>query len=97
MKTYRIKGKTNGWIAQRDSLFKGKTEVVLADGLSLKEAQNKLIEFYREDYANEAGMWVYSNNWGLFRIHDNRTWSYPDGTRGYEYDSRYFEIEEEEK
>ena len=38
MKAYKIIGKTNGWIAQRDSMFKGQTEIVLAENLSLSQA-----------------------------------------------------------
>lgn len=89
--TYRITGRTNEWIAQRDATFKGKTEIIIANGLSLKEAQKKLMEFFCEDYE------VYMSNWGLARIHHPSTWSNSDGTRGYEYDSRYFEIELEDE
>ena len=44
MKTYRIIGKTNPYIAQRDIHFNGKPEVVFETGLTLKEAQSKLLE-----------------------------------------------------
>lgn len=92
MKTYKITGRTNGWIAQRDSLFKGKTNITIESGLTLKEAQKKLIEFFHEDYE------TYGSNWGLIRCHyPHDTWSNQDGTRGYEYDSRIFEIEEDEE
>lgn len=92
MKTYRIVGRTNDWIAQRDTIFNGKTTIVIDKGLSLKEAQKKLIDFFNEDYE------TYGSNWGLIRCHfPNDTWSNQDGTRGYEYDSRIFEIEEEDE
>ena len=89
MKTYKITGHTNGWIAQRDSMFNGKEYITIEKGLTLKEAQKKLLEFFNNDYD------TYYSNWGLVRMNDNRSWSSSDGTRGYEYDSRYFEIEEE--
>lgn len=90
MKTYKIIGRTNGWIAQRDSLFNGKTHITIESGMTLKEAQSKLIDFFNEYFES------YEHNWGLIRCHyPNVTWSCSDGTRGYEYDSRIFEIEEE--
>ena len=95
MKKYRVVGKTNSYIAQRDIQFNGKTEVVFEDNLAKREAQLKVMEFFRMDYADElGGMWMYSNNWGLFRINDNRTWTDADGCYGYEYDSRYISMEE---
>ena len=90
MKTYRIMGKTNGWIAQRDIHFKGKTTIALATGLTLKEAQQKLLQFFNEDYE------TYYSNWGLVRC--NRPFestTNDDGTRSYEYDSRHYYIEQE--
>ena len=90
MKTYKIIGKTNGWIAQRDSLFKGKERIIIESGLSLKEAQKKILDFLNEDYE------TCFSNWGLARMNNPYTYSNPDGTRGYEYDSRYFEIEEDD-
>lgn len=89
MKTYKIIGRTNSWIAQRDSTFAGKTTIVIDEGLTLKEAQRKLIDCFCEDYERCL------NNWGLIRIqYPHDTWSSTDGTRGYEYDSRIFEIVE---
>ena len=88
METYRIIGKTNGYIANRDIRFKGKTTIIIAKGLTLKEAQQKLLQFFNEDYG------TYFSNWGLVRCnHPLRTSSYNDGTRSYEYDSRYYSIE----
>ena len=93
-KTFKIIGRTNGWIAARDSQFKGKTEIVIADNLTLKEAQRKLLSMFNECY--ELGC----SNWGMaviaskeraegaYKTHD-------DGTRCFDYDSRTFSIEEE--
>lgn len=90
MKTYRIIGKTNGYIANRDIHFKGKTTITLAKGLTLKEAQQKLLEFFNEDYG------TYFSNWGLVRCnHPFEASTHKDGTRSYEYDSRQYSIEQE--
>lgn len=91
MKTYKITGKTNGWIAQRDSLFKGKEYITIERGLTLKEAQKKILDFFNEDYE------TCYKNWGLVRCNSDMAFTHNDGTRGYEYDSRYFEIEEEKE
>lgn len=91
MKTYKITGKTNPWIAARSNLFNGKTEITITKGLTLKEAQRKLLEFFNEDYR------TYYSNWGLVRCnHPHDSCSYHDGTRSYEYDSRHYFIEEDE-
>ena len=94
-KTFKIVGRTNGWIAARDSQFNGKTEIVVAKNLTLKEAQRKLLSMFNECY--ELGC----SNWGMaviaskeraegaYKTHD-------DGTRCFDYDSRTFSIEEEE-
>lgn len=90
-KLYKIIGKTNGWIAQRDIHFKGKTQITIESGLTLKEAQKKLLDFFNEDYD------TYFQNWGLVRCnYPYNSSSFSDGTRSYEYDSRYYSIEEEE-
>lgn len=89
-KTYKIVGRTNGYIASRDINFNGKTEIVLEKNLSLKEAQAALLYFFNTDYDTCFA------NWGLARInHPLATSSHSDGTRSYEYDSRYYSIEEE--
>lgn len=89
--SYRIVGKTDGWIAQRDPVFKGKTRIVIERGLSLKDAQQKLLDLYNEDYDSDGLAFA---NWGLCRIHNpHNTWSHNDGTRGYEYDGRTYSIE----
>lgn len=89
-KTYSIMGRTNGYIAARDINFNGKEEIVIDEGLSLKEAQEKLLDMFNEDYE------TYFRNWGLARSHyPYNTTTYKDGTRSYEYDSRYYYIAEE--
>lgn len=94
-KLYQITGTTNGWIAQRDSKFNGKTKIVLCDNLTLKEAQKKLLDFFREDYIDKC--WNITN-WGVAVNVSNGLASptFSDGTRMYEYDSRVYRIEEQE-
>ena len=95
-KTFKIIGRTNGWIAARDSQFKGKTEIVIADNLTLKEAQRKLLSMFNDCYelnCSNWGMAVISRRYraeGAFKTRK-------DGTRCFEYDSRTFSIEEEEE
>lgn len=88
---YRIIGKTNGWIAQRDSKFNGRCEITIADQLNLKEAYKKLLDMYNEDNCNYPS----APNWGG-AVHQNRgaCATFPDGTRRYDFDSRTYEIEE---
>lgn len=52
MKTYKITGSTNGYIASRDIHFNGRTTYDLAAGLSKDEAIKKLEGFFNEDYPN---------------------------------------------
>lgn len=86
--TYKIIGHTNPYIAQRDIHFNGNTTITLATGLTLKEAQQKLLQFFNEDYG------TYFSNWGLVRCnHPFEASTHKDGTRSYEYDSRYYSIE----
>lgn len=94
MKTYKITGNTNGYIAARDINFNGKTEIVLKSGLSLKDAQAELLNMFNSDYENENG---FSCNWGVARRkRKHETSTFNDGTRSYEFDSRYYRIELEE-
>lgn len=98
-KTYRLMGRTNGWIAQRDSFFKGKEYVVIEQGLSLKEAQGKMLQYFNE-YADKECK--YAANWGnAVNLGTKDVTAYPtdkNGCRTLEYDSRYFymEVETEE-
>lgn len=97
MATYRIIGRTNSWIAQRDAMFKGRTSVDIVNGLTLREAQKKLLDMYNTDYSDNR---VYCSNWGLAVIQSNRhgVGAYNScGTRHYEYDSRVYSIEEDEE
>lgn len=51
MKTYKIIASTNGYIAQRDVMFKkGKTTRELISGLTEKQAHERLVEFCLDDY-----------------------------------------------
>jgi hypothetical protein len=94
MKTYKIIGKTNGYIANRDPKFGGKTEIVIAKGLTLKNAQEQLLDMFNADHNLNAA------NWGMAVIItrdkvEGATPTFKDGTRSYEYDSRRYSIEEE--
>lgn len=96
MKTYKITGHTNGWIAQRDSKFKGRTTITIVEGLSLRDAQKELLSMYNRDYEDERSC---CSNWGLAIIQSNRygVGAYNTcGSRCYEYDSRVYTIEEDE-
>jgi hypothetical protein len=90
-KTYRVISKTNGWIAQRIGWCK--TEILISDNLTLKQAKCVLLSMLRNDYE------IYFPNWGCVmnsKIGRNYVSHYKDGTYSYEYDSRYCLIEEEE-
>ena len=94
-KTFKIIGRTNGWIAAGDSQFNGKTEIVVEKNLTLKEAQGKLLSMFNECY--ELGC----SNWGAaVMARKNRAEgaykTHEDGTRSFDYDSRTFSIEEEQ-
>ena len=87
---YKIIGQTNPYIAQRDIHFKGNTTITIVKGMTLKEAQYLLLRFFNEDYETSF------NNWGLVRCYKpHMTSSHDDGTRSYEYDSRYYSIVED--
>ena len=97
MKTYKIIGKTNGWIAQRDSMFQGKTEVLIESSLTLKESHQKLLDMYNERFSEER---PYASNWGIAVIQsarqvDGAAATSRNGTRSFDYDGRIFSIEEE--
>lgn len=90
---YRIIGRTNAYIAQHDQLFKGKTRVVLESDLDYDTAREKILDFFNEDYHEVFMTWA---NVRSSRYADV-TWTHKDGARGYEYDSRYFEMEEQKE
>lgn len=97
MKTYKITAETNGYIAGRDTMFNGKTEVVLHRGMTLKESYKELLEMYNYYYEGER---PYACNWGMAVIHSKKKVfgandTYRDGTRSFTWDSRTFRIEEE--
>ena len=50
MVTYRIKSRTNGYIASRDAAFSGKTEVTITNGLTMKEARKKLLQMFNRTF-----------------------------------------------
>ena len=90
--TYKIVAKTNGYIANRDIKFKGKTEIVIKKGLSLREAQQELLHMFNKDYDTQF------TNWGLVRRYKpNYSYSFTDGTREYTWDSRTFKIVKEKE
>lgn len=101
-KTYKISVKTNGWIARRDPMFNfngHKTEVTLERGLSLKEARTKLLELFNDKFEWEIG---YSQNWGIAvnktkKLCFGANYTYRDGTRSFNWDSRTFSIELEDE
>lgn len=94
-KTYRIVASTNQYIANRDSMFNGKCEVVLESGLTLKQAHAGLLDLFNRMYDE-----LYAENWGMAVILTKNmafgaTPTFSDGTRSFDYDSRRFYIEEE--
>lgn len=91
-KSYRIVGKTNGWIAQRDVNFNGKTEVIFEKHMTLKEARKKLLEWFNNDYDLCCPNWGSAMNSKEGRDNASRY----DGLYSYWWDSRSYSIEEEE-
>lgn len=96
MPTYKIVARTNAYIAQRDSMFNGNTEVVLENNLSLSQARKSLLDMYNDRFSDER---PYASNWGMAVIQsarhtDGATATNSDGTRSFEYDGRVFSIEE---
>lgn len=99
METYRIKCSTDGYHASRNAKFKdGRTSYTVEGGLSLRQAQSKLLGLYNELYEDER---PYCRNWGLaviqsaphvFGARDTAA----DGTRSFTWDVYTYEIEEEE-
>ena len=93
---FKIVGRTNGWIAERDTQFNGKTEIIVAGNLTLKEAQNELIRMFNKCFELDC------SNWGMAVIAskeraEGADKTHEDGTRSFDYDSRTFSIEEEER
>lgn len=91
--TFKIIGKTNPWIAQRDSLFCGKTEIIIEKGLTLKEARTTLLKLFNNDYDLSCPNMGSAMNSKEGRDHLSH---YNDGTYSYDWDSRTYAIEVEE-
>lgn len=90
-KLYKITGKTNKWLAQRSTLFKGKDYNTICSNLTLRQAHEKILDFFNEDYGKAYP------NWGLVQCNNpSLSWSCSDGTRGYEYEGRFYSVEEQE-
>ena len=93
---FKIIGETNSWIAARDSQFKGKNKIVIADNLTLKVAQKRLLSMFNECYELDCSNWgaaVMARSRRVFCAYPTRD----DGTRCFDYDGRTFSIEEEEE
>ena len=100
MKTYKITGNTNGYIASRNIEFNGKTTIEIATGLSIEDAIKELNAIFQECYGYSHDECVESYNEETDEMTfclDNRWTDYSDGTASFEYDSRYYRIEEEEE
>ena len=98
MKTYRIIGSTNGYIASRNIEFNGKTEIEIETGLSIEDAKSKLDDIFRirYGYSHDECVESYNDETEEFTYCiDNRWNDFSDGTASFEYDSRYYIIEEE--
>lgn len=90
--TYRIVGKTNGWIASRDTAFNGKTERTFEKGMTLAEAKSKLLDWFNHDHDTSFPNWGVAMN---SKIGRDSAW-HQGNEYGYEWDSRSYYIEEEE-
>ena len=80
MATYRIIAKTNGYIANRDIQFNGRTEIIVERELALKEAYKMLLDMFNEKYADneEVGLRlptgvlplsVHASMWMVLHLH----------------------------
>jgi hypothetical protein len=92
MANYKIIGRTNSWIANRNAEFNGNTQITLEKSLTLKEAQEYLLNLFNDKFETNY------SNWGLCVIHtqkkiDSANTTRADGTRSFEWDSRYYSIE----
>jgi hypothetical protein len=95
MKTYKITLTfSDPYISSRSGGNK-----TLSEGLSLKHAKDELLARYNDKYADERG---YATTWSAAiaksrRYADGAYKTYDDGTRRFDWDSRIYRIEEEEK
>ena len=94
MKTYSIIAETNEYLASRSSLFKGKTRVTIESGLLLDDARRILLDKYNTHYEDK---YPYAETWEDAQKDSNEVAIFDDGRIRYHYDSKYFEIKEEEE
>lgn len=104
--SYKIIAETNGWIASRDIHFNGETSYIVASNISLDEARKKLEELFFEDYPDymilsdeDLKYYGYEErpDYIASTIKEFSEWDeFENGTARYEFDSRYYSIEEEE-
>lgn len=93
MKTYKITLTfSNPYIGSRNGGNR-----TLSDKLSLHQAYKELLDMYNEKFGCERS---YASNWGIAvlqsrRFADGACETFPDGTRCFSWDSRTFQIEEE--
>ncbi len=62
MDLYYIKATTNRFIAQRKPEFNNSCNIIIANNLTLKEANKKLLELWNKSFADERG---YATNWSV--------------------------------
>lgn len=94
---YKITARTNAYIANRDAMFNGKTEITLVSNLTIEQARESLLFLYNEKYSCERH---YARNWGLAVIQSRKSAfgaspTFRDGTRSFDFDGRVYKIEEE--
>lgn len=90
---YKIIARTNGYIANRDVLFHGKSLVTLVDDLSLSDAHYALLQMFNGYRVRDGESPVFS--WGAAQLCKSEPIAYPTDTNGcrrFDYDSRIFEI-----
>ena len=95
-KAYKIVATTNGWIAARDPILKGKTNIVIYSGLEMKTARKILLAMFNMHYDTNYDNWGLCVNATKNNV-DGAVRTFKDGTRSYTYDSRRYYIEEEEE
>ena len=96
MKKYKIVGRTNHYIANRDVHFNGKTEIVEEKSLTIKEVRLWFLDKYNELFCNER---PYAYNVGLAvaysRRHLDGLFRHVDGFYYLCWDSRSWVMEED--
>lgn len=95
--TYRITAETSPFVAEREPMFNGNTEVVLAHHLTLEEAHTRILNMYNEYYAGER---PYEATWEMAVAHSAGKANcaiptFSDGTRSFRCSGCKFSIEEE--